>query len=141
MVNRRFAIGFGARRLRGQHAADRKAAAAPVGRAADHDPHQPHLPVDQLATLFTERHVAGPATRAHPLGLRHVADLLLGREMGELLRLRPCPREPFCCPRPRPLAPTLPGAVGAVAGPVACQNCVQACDLAFHRLRRFVGTR
>jgi hypothetical protein len=65
-------------RWRGQHPADRAAATAPVGRAADHDPYQPHLPVDQLATLFAERDIPGPAARAHPFGFRHVANVFLG---------------------------------------------------------------
>ena len=69
-------------RRRGQHPADRAAATPPVGRAAGHHPDQPDLPVDQLAALLTERDVAGSAARAHPLALRDVADLLLGREMG-----------------------------------------------------------
>ena len=64
-----------------QDPADRATAAAPVGRAAVHDPGQLDLPVDLLAALLAEPGIARAAARAHPLGLGNVVDLLAGRQM------------------------------------------------------------
>ena len=78
-----------------QHAADRATAAAPVGRAAVHDPGQLDLPVDLLAALLAEPDIARAAARAHPLGLGNVVDLLAARQMGVVAAAVPARAPPL----------------------------------------------